>query len=143
MIGPKVILELRELDSIKLQTALKIKFTKERPDQEDVITNVFTFNSKNLPVLNERDAKQTLKKHQEYIFKQIDEFMQRGSNWQIDQIVAFYINMSKYKIASGSSYIDLPPYLKNKKAIINVKNKDQECIRWCLRAALGIYKENG
>ena len=49
-----------------------------------------------------------------------------GSNRQIDKILAFYINISKCKIASGRSYIDLPPYLKNKKAIINVKNKDQE-----------------
>ena len=54
LIEPKVISELRGLDSIKLQTALKIKFAKERPDQEDVITGVFTFNCKNTPVLNKR-----------------------------------------------------------------------------------------
>ena len=105
MIEPKVILELRELDSIKLETALKIKFIKERPDQGDVITEVFTFNSKNTPVLNKGDAKQTLKNQQENIFQQIDAFIQRGSNWQIDKILAFYINISNYKIASGSSYI--------------------------------------
>ena len=37
---------------------------------------------------------------------------------------------------SGSSYIPLPDVLKNKKAIINVKNDDEHCLRYTLRAAL-------
>ena len=32
----------------------------------------------------------------------------------------------------GSSYIDLPDELKNSaKGLINIKNKDNECFRWC------------
>ena len=55
--------------------------------------------------MNKQDAKQMLKNQQEDILKLIHAFIQRGSNWQIDKILAFYINISKYKIASGSSYI--------------------------------------
>ena len=47
--------------------------------------------------MNKQDAKQMLKNQQEDILKQIDAFIQRGSNWQIDKILAFYINISKYK----------------------------------------------
>ena len=33
---------------------------------------------------------------------------------------------------NGSSYIDLPDELKNsKKGLINIKNKDDDCFRWC------------
>ena len=31
----------------------------------------------------------------------------------------------------GSSYIDLPPEIKNPKSLINIKNEDNECFRWC------------
>ena len=43
-----------------------------------------------------------------------------------------YINLTKYKPLKGSSYIELPTELRNPaKALINLKNKDNECFRWC------------
>ena len=36
----------------------------------------------------------------------------------------------------SSSYISLPDVLKHKKAIINIKNDDEHCLRYTLRAAL-------
>ena len=43
-----------------------------------------------------------------------------------------YINLTKYKPLKGSSYIELPTELKNPaKGLINLKNKDNECFRWC------------
>ena len=47
------------------------------------------------------------------------------------------LNMSKqditlYKPLNGSSYMELPTELRNpKKGLINIKNKDDECFRWC------------
>ena len=33
---------------------------------------------------------------------------------------------------NGSSYIELPPELRNPaKGLINLKNNDNECFRWC------------
>ena len=42
----------------------------------------------------------------------------------------------------ASSYIDLPPELKNKKALINMKNTDNKCFLWCVLRALNPKKEN-
>lgn len=40
--------------------------------------------------------------------------------------------MVKYKPRSGSSYVELPAELRHhKKGLINVKNNDDECYRWC------------
>ena len=37
-----------------------------------------------------------------------------------------------YKPLNGSSYIELPPELRNpNKGSINLQNKDNECFRWC------------
>src|SRR5678815_4473154 len=42
----------------------------------------------------------------------------------------------------GSSYIPLPEYLANKKAIINMKNEDEECFKWCVTRALNPVEEH-
>jgi len=44
------------------------------------------------------------------------------------------INISKYKPLKGSSYIDLPKEIKDKKAIRNSKNDDNECFKWAVLA---------
>ena len=36
----------------------------------------------------------------------------------------------------GSSYIDFPPFIKNKKAYINVENQGEECSKWAILSAL-------
>ena len=46
------------------------------------------------------------------------------------------MDIAKYETFKGGSYIPLPKYLANKKATINVKNKDNNCLRWALKSAL-------
>ena len=55
-----------------------------------------------------------------------------GSGWIIDKIDNIWINMSNYDPLVGRSYIPLPPELNNSmKGLINLKNKDIECFKWC------------
>ena len=62
----------------------------------------------------------------------IDECVSEGSGWVIDRIDSHYINVTTYKPLHGSSYMELPTELRNpKKGLINIKNKDDECFRWC------------
>ena len=42
----------------------------------------------------------------------------------------------KYVPLGGSSYIKLPKFLAAKKAIINLKNADDECFKWAITRAL-------
>ena len=47
-------------------------------------------------------------------------------------IDAEYVNIVKYEPLKGSSYIELPAFLKNfSKGLINLKNKDDKCFMWC------------
>ena len=32
----------------------------------------------------------------------------------------------------GLSYIPLPEFIRNKNAVVNLKNKDQKCFLWCV-----------
>ena len=55
-----------------------------------------------------------------------------GSGWVIDRIDNHYIDVTTYQPLHGSSYIELPIELQNSaKGLINIKNKDDECFRWC------------
>ena len=42
----------------------------------------------------------------------------------------------KYVPLGGSYYISLPKFLAAKKAIINLKNEDDECFKWAIIGAL-------
>ena len=35
----------------------------------------------------------------------------------------------------GGSYIELPDYIKNKKACVNIKNTDEKCFKWAILAS--------
>ena len=50
----------------------------------------------------------------------------------------FYIDVARNDPLRGGHCLPLPKDLKAKGAIINVKNRDNECLRWALRSA--IYK---
>ena len=42
------------------------------------------------------------------------------------------IHTAEYNPTKGSSYIPLPDWISNKKAIVNIKNKDEKCFLWCI-----------
>ena len=66
------------------------------------------------------------------ILNLIDKWVSEGSGWVIDRIDSHYINVTTYTPLHGSSYIELPTELRNPKiGLINIKNKDDECFRWC------------
>ena len=47
-------------------------------------------------------------------------------------MVQLEIHVVDYNPATGSSYIPLPDWISHKKAIVNVKNKDEKCFLWCI-----------
>ena len=59
-------------------------------------------------------------------------WISEGSGWTVKSIDNHYINIAKYNPVKGSSYIKLPEELKHtSKGLVNIKNKDNECFRWC------------
>ena len=62
----------------------------------------------------------------------------KKSNLTYDRVRAFYYELHKITInTSGSLYIDSPDLIKNKKATINPKNKnDDKCMQYAVSVAL-------
>ncbi|XP_065640508.1 uncharacterized protein LOC136073078 [Hydra vulgaris] len=68
----------------------------------------------------------------QYVTKLLSNFQQMGSSWRFVSVEKIDINIIEYKPIKGKSYIPLPKELETKKAIINMKNEDKECFKWCV-----------
>ena len=59
-------------------------------------------------------------------------WLSEGSGWTISSIDEHYINTGVYEPTKGSLYIPLPIELQHsRKGLVNLKNEDNECFRWC------------
>ena len=82
-----------------------------------------------MTIINE---KLNLNSAYEELKHQLDIWGERGLGWIVDKIENIWIKISNYDPLAGSSYIPLPPKLNNSmKGLINLKNKDDECFKWC------------
>ena len=59
-----------------------------------------------------------------------------GTGWYFHSVICLELHTAEWAPLSGSSYIELPEILKNKKAITNMKNDDNKCFLWCVLRAL-------
>ena len=67
------------------------------------------------------------------ISKNIDEYLNRGSGWIIENIEELHIYNLKYNLVRGGSYFEVPQ-IKGHKAFLNIQNKDDYCFLWSLTA---------
>ena len=65
-----------------------------------------------------------------------------GSGWVFMEVLRLILKIDKWDPLKASSYIDLPKELKNKKALINMKNTDNKCLLWSVLRALNPKKEH-
>ena len=57
-----------------------------------------------------------------------------GSGWAIKQFLSFELISYETKPARASSYIPTPaPFNNPKCGLINIKNSDNECFKWCMK----------
>ena len=124
------------LKGFKFIETLVVTFEKETIDSKTgkrvSIYKTAFFNGKTKTITKPNDIELELSMSRQEILNVIDKWVSEGSGWVIDRIDSHYINVTLYKPLNGSSYIELPMELRNpKKGLINIKNKDDECFRWC------------
>ena len=98
----------------------------------------FAFHSKNLKLVLEGTDEGEL--YNEMVDEKEEEIQKvgdaEGSGWQFVEVEKLVLHTTRWDPINAGSYIDLPPALKNKNAIINMKNQDEECFKWCILRAL-------
>ena len=82
--------------------------------------------------LESTNVKEILSNTINIINEKISNYEQNGSGWYFKEVVQLEIHTVKFNPSKGSSYIDLPERIKSKRAIVNLKNKDDKCFLWCI-----------
>ena len=59
-------------------------------------------------------------------------YQMKGSGWYFKEVKRLEIHIVEYKPMRGGSYILLPEFIKKKKSIINIQNKDNKCFLWSI-----------
>ena len=90
------------------------------------------FTSGNLINMKSTDTDSLIKKFMSSIYGGIDEYTKNGSEWRFESNDKLEIHTVGYNPTKGSSYIPLPDWITNKKAIVNIQNKDEKCFLWCV-----------
>ena len=97
--------------------------TAEGPQRQN-----FYFHSALKIILENTDVEEIFEEMVEEIETAIQKTEQaEGSGWVLESIIDIKLYTAEWNPLNAGSYMELPAYLKNKKAIINMKNQDDKC----------------
>jgi hypothetical protein len=113
--------------------ATEVEFSRVSPDGDLAITDA-RFVSPSMIMLRIDQLDDQLEAAVNHIMDLIDNFISNGSGWTIGRIKCSTIQCAAYYQIGGSSYLSLPKWLEAKKALINIKNKDDMCFAYCVLA---------
>ena len=82
--------------------------------------------------LKSTDVEKLIDKCVKKIIEDLEVFQKNGSGWYFNEVVQLEIHTVDFNPTEASSYLPLPDWITNKKAIINIQNKDEKCFLWCI-----------
>ena len=125
-----IIKALSSMKGLKFIETLKVTFSKAQDD--GLIYKSAFFNSKPQTTINNLSISESLQTSKQQILNFVAQWISEGSGWTTQSVDNHYLNIVKYEPMKGNSYIQLPQELRNSsKGLINMKNEDNECLRWC------------
>ena len=129
---------LKECTECKINMNLCVQISKIQPEDDAPIEtgyHYFSVESHTLDDLFLTDIYNELE-------SRVANFMNKGSNWQIDGVKYLEMNVTRYRSLrqvagrSNRTAIPLPKSLSSKKGIINVYNDGPDCFRYALLSIL-------
>ena len=124
--------------NIKTMLYLHVIMKRYQPGEPEPRIEKFAFHSKGLKLVlegtNENDIYDEMV---EEILEEIDKTREaEGSGWRFEKVIKLVLHTTRWDPVNAGSYIELPQALKNRKAIINMKNQDDKCFMWSVLRAL-------
>ena len=125
-----IISVLTSMKGLKFAETLKVTFKKL--SNKEIVYKTAYFNSKPQTIINNTEIPKSLQLSEQQILNLVAVWISEGSGWTVESVDNHYLNIVQYQPMKGSSYIKLPQELINSsKGLINMKNEDNECFRWC------------
>ena len=115
-------------EGFKYRLTLSVLLSKIKSDRNVEYSPIY-FNSTTKTVIND---KYYLDQSFQEELGRIDNWINEGSGWIIEEIHNQSLNVSSYSPLIGSTCIELPNELKHpKKGLINIQNDDNKYFLWC------------
>ncbi|XP_050515107.1 uncharacterized protein LOC126890292 [Diabrotica virgifera virgifera] len=132
---------LKKDEVVKVNTAFGGEF--EIASGEKILKDTKYFTTSNSPIYRDTNLDEWFENRvYEPLSKKLEEFQERDSGWALKAVVNLGVNINKFAPQLGSSYIELPPQIKRKKACVNVKNDDEACFAWAVVSSLYPCRNN-
>ena len=127
---------MRENRQARVRMILNCEMTrKELFSESTQILNTF-FHSETVENLEGTDEREIYDGFMQTIEERIQNFNQRGSNWRFERVLSLDIHFTDFQPLRGSTFLPLPSKISTKKAVINMKNNDDQCFKWSVTRAL-------
>ncbi|XP_034944281.1 uncharacterized protein [Chelonus insularis] len=123
--------------NLKVNFVLACKFSNQTND--GTVVEIKYFSVKNEAILPSTDIKKHfLENVVDELLTKVEDFQERDSGWSLVEIDHLQVNINRYQPLSAgqSTFIPLPKFIQQKKAVLNIKNNDQCCFFWAVTAAL-------
>ena len=131
---------LRGNKSTKVKLIFKCKMQREEENEDGekiLVIKPLDFHSEKETNLEGTDENELYDVMIDRIEKEIQKVERaEGTGWHFHSVINLELHTAEWVPLRGSSYIELPKELKNKNAIINMKNDDNKCFLWCVLRAL-------
>ena len=141
----EIVLLLRQNPQTKVQCILNVEMIQNRISGEDELSDPFFSSRQKENLGNNFDIVEEM--IQEMI-EAMENYNKRGSNWVFKKVIRLDVNFVSWnplggKPLRGSAWIPLPVKLANKKAVINMKNtEDEMCFKWCIARAANMVAKH-
>ena len=136
--APREFMQMARRDILKLmgenrQTRVRLILNcemtrKELFSESTQILNTF-FHSETVENLEGTDESAVFERSIQTIEERIQNFNQRGSNWRFERVLSLDVHFTDFQPLRGSTFLPLPSKISTKKAVINMKNNDDQCFK--------------
>ncbi len=120
----------------KAYAVLKCVLVKHDLKTGDRIFSDFNGHSKTHTVTAELG--ETYEEMRGKMLESLTKYQKEGSGWQLYSIKGLDISVVRFNPLDGSGYSKLPPLIAKKKAVVNMKNDDDQCFKWAVTRALNL-----
>jgi hypothetical protein len=122
--------------------SLSCEMVRNDPKTEEEVSVIAHFRSETHKLIGTGDTEESLNIMKEKMLKSFSEYQKRGSGWRLRRVDLLEIHIGEYQPLRGKGHVPLSETIRKKKAIINMKNDDDECFKWAVTRALNPVEHN-
>lgn len=129
---------VNDTDSIgkKVKTVLVCEMVRTDIETGRNTYTIAYFNSRTHSIISDEDMDIAYNQMRDKMLESLAKYLVLGSGWRLHSIDSLDIQITKYRPLNGRSYKPLPKEVAPRKAVINMKNDDNQCFKWSITRAL-------